>query len=302
MQEFERDNFIVERSVTLSLIEVFFGSFLHLFKIPMAGHFLSLNQGAYLTKVAHLKGSHVQKVKSVIHISTVVAMMKSLAPTAKKLGPMISISFQGLLYGLGILIFGTSLFGQIVAMILLSLWAFLQPFITFFILYGIDFASAVTFFLDKTVSVFNIEGHLLWYFVIGIVSFKLLLASIIPVYINFRGYQIFDRLELFLITFGNRKVYKQDVSPLKGTVKDLLRPSMIISVVMMYFFLRLNGVEQAILYWKLLRAMSLAFIIFYLSRSPWFLAFLTQLASRSKTFQKLHKTASIAFSELKTRL
>lgn len=46
---------IIEKAVNLSLIEVFLGSFLHLLHIPFGGHFLSLNQGLFLTRNSYEK-------------------------------------------------------------------------------------------------------------------------------------------------------------------------------------------------------------------------------------------------------
>src|SRR5690606_26186631 len=93
--------------------------------------------------------SRFSAVKMVMEVSSVTSIMKALAPVGKKLGPMISISMQGFLYMLGILSFGRGLFGQMLGMALLSVWAFIQPLITFFIIYGQDLTSAIAYFNEK---------------------------------------------------------------------------------------------------------------------------------------------------------
>lgn len=143
------ENYIIERSVILGAIEVFLGSFLHLFKVPFSGHFLSLNQGAYLTRIARLDENRIRNAKSIVQISMVVSMMKALAPTTKKLGPMISILMQGWLYSFGFLLGAGTVLGQMLGLGLLSLWAFVQPLVTFFIMYGVDLKEAFVFFVNK---------------------------------------------------------------------------------------------------------------------------------------------------------
>ena len=82
--------------------------------------------------------------KITFEISFITAVMKSLSP-AGKLGPMMSISSQGLLYSLGVFVGGVGTTGKVIGMILLSLWAFIQPFISYFLMYGAEILSARLF-------------------------------------------------------------------------------------------------------------------------------------------------------------
>ena len=148
-ETFDIDGHVVKRSVELSIIEVVIGSILHGLKIPMSGHFLSLNQGAFLSKSYNNSFSRSIAAKTTFEISFITAVMKSLSPAGKKLGPMMSISSQGLLYSLGVFVGGVGTTGKVIGMILLSLWAFIQPFISYFLMYGTEILSALAYFEKK---------------------------------------------------------------------------------------------------------------------------------------------------------
>ena len=60
-----------------------------------------------------------------------------------------SISSQGLLYSLGVFVGGVGTTGKVIGMILLSLWAFIQPFISYFLMYGTEILSALAYFEKK---------------------------------------------------------------------------------------------------------------------------------------------------------
>ena len=71
-ESFNIDGHIVKRSVELSLIEVVIGSILHGVKIPMSGHFLSLNQGAFLSKSYNNTFSRSIAAKITFEISFII--------------------------------------------------------------------------------------------------------------------------------------------------------------------------------------------------------------------------------------
>ena len=115
----------------------------------MSGRFLSLNQGAFLSKSYNNSFSRSIAAKTTFEISFITAVMKSLSPAGKKLGPMMSISSQGLLYSLGIFVGGVGTLGKVIGMVLLSLWAFIQPFISYFLMYGTEILSALAYLKKK---------------------------------------------------------------------------------------------------------------------------------------------------------
>ena len=98
----EKDNTeeIGKQIASLALIEVGLGSLLHSLKIPLSGHFLSLNQTAFLSRSSFKLNSK----KAPLEISLTASILKSLSPAGKKLTPMLAIAAQGLLFYIGIMI------------------------------------------------------------------------------------------------------------------------------------------------------------------------------------------------------
>lgn len=122
-----------EYALNLSLIEVGIGSLIHATSMPFGGHLLSVNQGLLLAHVSKLLARESRSaVRACANVSTISALFKSLSPAGKKLGPMLSISAQGFLFSLGLFLGGKSIIGIVLGMSLLSIWAFLQPFITLY--------------------------------------------------------------------------------------------------------------------------------------------------------------------------
>ena len=119
----------------LSISEVGVGSLLHTFHVPFSGHFLSLNQIFLLSRASSLVG----KSGSLLvpgSISFIAAALKSLSPSGKKLTPMLAIGMQGLLYNLGIILFGHNALGRMFGAGASSLWGFLQPLIIYYFIFG----------------------------------------------------------------------------------------------------------------------------------------------------------------------
>ena len=94
-------NLIAYYATILSTAEFALGSLLHALHIPCSGYLLSLNQIFILTRAA---SSSVAKRSFSLpsSISTVVALLKTLAPVGKKLMPMFAITMQGILFSTGL--------------------------------------------------------------------------------------------------------------------------------------------------------------------------------------------------------
>jgi hypothetical protein len=296
----DKDNQIVEKAVTLSLIEVFLGSFLHAIKMPFTGHFLSLNQGLFLGRFNQGLLNRFECAKQCIEVSMVVAFMKALAPAGKKLGPMMSISMQGFLYALGTLFFGTQLLGQMLSMILLSLWAFCQPLVTYFLIYGSDLTKAFHYFLLKIQKYINVEEAQLYTALMFVVILKMILAACIPLFNKRTSW--FRRYETLLTRFLYKPKKKKMTNPLKGAFQDLLRPAVLLSFIFMGAFFVFHGENEGIIIWKISRALAIAFILFYLARSPLFSKFILQLSFKNAFLRRLYALSSRASAQVRERL
>lgn len=119
----------------LSISEVGLGSILHTFHLPFSGHFLSLNQIFLLSRASCLVGKTGSRFIPG-SISFIAAALKSLSPAGKKLTPMLAISMQGILFNLGILLFGHTSAGRIFGASISSLWGFLQPLLIYYCIFG----------------------------------------------------------------------------------------------------------------------------------------------------------------------
>lgn len=257
MQENERVKNIGDYGAILALMEVGAGSVIHGLHIPFGGHFLSLNQG-YLLARAVLKTNDSSLI---VPVSNIAAILKSFSPAGKKFGPMLSLSVQGLLFRVG-LIFGVNPFGVILGMILLSIWGFIQPFITYYVLFGKTLLLAASFWAKELKAVFQITEENIMTFVIGIILTKMILASIL-------GFLAFRKREE-PITIKERNDFqtpKKTGSPLLLAMKDLTKPLFLFSILLTGVFLYFSQHDWTEIIWYLLRPLGLGFILFYLSRT-----------------------------------
>lgn len=278
-------------SANLSAIEVGLGSLLHGFKIPFSGQALSLNQGMILSHA-------LKKLKGVSSwtlflISAVAAVLKSLSPTGRKLGPMVSISMQGFLYSTGVGLFGCNPLGVFIGMGLLSLWAFIQPLLTYLLFYGVDFLQAIQFYSEKMAQKFGLTIEQQWGIFVGIVAFKFLLAGVLGLFVFIKGREnpVFIKSPKWIrgqIDFNP----SQDVSTvevIKLTFKDLMRPLFLLSfsfMIIFFFFMKHSWAEIIALS---LRPLGIAFLFFFISRHPFFYSKLKRL-NKYKIFEPFFYT------------
>jgi hypothetical protein len=283
---------ITDCAVHLSLMEVVVGSFIHAFKIPFGGNFLSLNQGLFLCLCTEKLKGHAEVYQAPVQVSVVAATLKSLSPAGNKLGPMVSISMQGLLFSLGTIVFGANLLGQTLGMILLSLWSFTQTIFTLSLFYGRDMVSAWQFYLDKMQDNLHIEGPGLFQALLFLVIGKAALAALIPYALRLYGYKKLEMVSEQL----SRKMAQQipqshnSVSVGRAVWRELTKPFFLFSFALMTLFFVFTESSQANLIWKILRPLAIATLIFYLVHSMWVKALLEKL----KTWPRLNPIFLVA--------
>src|SRR5688572_22233186 len=128
--------FVGRHAALLTVVEVGLGSLLHGLRIPLSGQILSCNQGFLLCRAVKEAGPDERSRFLPATISNVAALLKSLSPAGKKLTPMLAISSQGLLFSLGCILLGPNFLGCLLGISLLSLWAFAQPILIAYVLFG----------------------------------------------------------------------------------------------------------------------------------------------------------------------
>lgn len=261
---------------TLSLIEVALGSILHSFKIPFSGVVLSLNQGFILSRAVILSKDLSENNWSTYSISNVAAVLKSLSPAGKKLGPMLSLSMQGLFFNLGIVFFGTNLVGLCTAMVLLSIWTFIQPIITYYLFFGNELISAVEYLYQKTLPYHGLSTQSLFGIFICLIMIKMLIGLALVFFAwSIQGETLYGKnYEENLIKIAKEKGFivgnnfnKKKSEAIRGAIADLFRPLFLVSILMTGLFLYFSQHDYGQIAWYLLRPLALAFIFFYISRT-----------------------------------
>lgn len=296
---------VTRTAAHLSLIEIALGSIVHGLKLPFAGHTLSLNQGLFLTQALRLTETRLQAAKQSLEISSVTSVLKSLSPAGNKIGPMLSIGMQGVLYSLGICILGRRILGQMLAMALLSLWAFIQPLVTLFIIHGSNLEKVLNFYWQRiSEDLPQISNSILFIFLF-FVGLKVFLALLIPVIVNRVGSDKITALENKIL---NEKKYLKmqkvdhSLSPLKGALKDLTQPLFLFSMALVISFFLITESSLVKIFWYTLRPLAIAFVLFYLIRSPHFLKFLAFLATKNSLLQKIHDRTILSQNYIQTWL
>jgi hypothetical protein len=284
-----------KRAALLSLIEISLGSLIHAMHVPFGGHVLSLNQGLLLSRAA----IDFQNSRSVLYISNSAAILKSLSPAGKTLGPMLAISVQGHLFWLGIVTFGNRFLGHALGMVLLSLWGFIQPIGIYLIIYGDALLEMISFYRGELNRLFTVSDELLWVLLFSIVTIKCVLGIVVAWFSNYRLTSDFsDRYQQWIRT-------KQKSTPMPGAIKanstqhknhfyaalqDLKSPAFLASWAFMILFFTFKTSSKVQLIWEILRPIAIAYLIFLMMRmlpkSNRFQAWVSKIKIRNPAFAK----------------
>lgn len=249
---------IGKKAAYLSIVEIGFGSFLHAFSIPFAGHLLALNQGFILTRAA----METSDRRAPGIISVVAALLKSLSPVGKKLTPMLAIGMQGQLYNLGLLLLGNNGFGRILGMSLLCLWGFIQPLALYFILYGKSLVDMAEYYMAELSKVFAATREDFISVLVALVIFKLICGAVVVILAQILKQKKVEEYENWLLKKHRPMEVHPSGSPWVLALKDLLSPAFLITWVLMLLFYLYARHEDAGLVWVLLRPVAAGYLIF----------------------------------------
>jgi hypothetical protein len=294
---------VTKSAAHLSLIEIFIGATVHGLKIPLGGNLLSINQGIFLCRSSRLASRRSTAARWAYEISGVAAILKSLSPAGQKLGPMLSISMQGALFALGNLIAGRGLIGQTLGMILLSLWAFLQPLITLWIVFGsASWLELFSHYQSRQSDEYAFLGVAFATALFVVILLKVIVCAAVPFFLLRFKENDLTALEGAILNKAKRQLSNSDYlsadlslkparSPALGAIRDMTRPLFLISFVLMMIFWLARSPSLAGMVWLMLRPLAVAFIIFYLLRSPWFMRALASLGNSVSILRPLHSRA-----------
>jgi hypothetical protein len=261
----ENDNTeeIGKQAAALSLIEVGLGSFLHSFKIPLSGHVLSINQIALLSRACFKLNSQ----RASLQISLITSLLKSLSPAGKKLTPMLAITAQGIFFYFGLIFFGVNYVGLIFAVLLSSLWAFVQPVLFIYILYGKNSLTVAEYFLHEFERYVPRADQIIFRILFGLIILKFVVAFFISLFAIKLSDRDFEK-------YHNKMLLKVKAPSASGhsaahmALKDLFNPLFLFSFILTTIFFIFSNSSLSIIQiiWGLLRPFALGFIIFYAIR------------------------------------
>ncbi len=259
----------------LTIAETGIGSLLHAFHVPLSGHALSLNQILILSWSTESL-SYRDSIRVTAQISLQSSLLKSLSPAGKKLTPMAAILVQGLLFTFGLLVFGPTLAGMILGAALSSMWAFVQPLLIVYVVFGGSFFEALLRESNKIGAIFSLpEDWIIQGFATAI-ALKVLLAITIAFLAARAGSEsreaYFDRMKSYAAKFPK---------PLKsGTAgwRELRSPLLLISfgLSLAFFFIQDERTVQA--FWTFaLRPLAVFVVVSILVRIPPFTGWVTRI-------------------------
>lgn len=155
------------RYVTLLFsVECGIASVLKTLGVPCVGQILSLHQLFILCRAKRCCQGRFLGIK----ISSSAALFKASIVQGKKITPFIALCMQGLLFDLGL--------GGFFGALLLSLWAFIQPILIYYMLFG------KTLFISckEQINSFGISDTMVYSFLCGIVFVKIVLSWLIVLF------------------------------------------------------------------------------------------------------------------------
>lgn len=250
-------------AATLSLIEIGLGSLLHSFKIPLSGQILSINQIGILSRASFKLKSH----KAPLQISLATAVLKSLSPAGKKLTPMLAIAAQGLFFYLGVFVFGVNYVGLFFAVLFSSLWAFAQPILFIYLLFGKNSLAVAEYFIHEFEKIIPLASKFIIWILIGSILIKFILAFVLSLIAIKVTEQAFDKYQQKMLLEVKLRPPSSRTAVILA-FRDLLNPLFIFSFLMttLFFIFSNSDPSNVKIIWSLLRPLAVGYIIFYLIR------------------------------------
>lgn len=286
--KFSRD-LEINSATHLALVEIVVGSLGHGFKIPFTGTLLSYYQ-LYICLGMMIR--HKAKAVQVFNTAVIVALLKTLSPMGKKITPMIAIFMQGFLLWFGTVILGGTMAGMIIGAILFVSWSIFQVAVGFTLVYGFDFFKMIEFFQKEMTAYTHLNIY--WVF-FSYWLLKVIVAIGIVLYLTFKkNADIEWSLDEEKLTLWRSKILISStsldgVSSFKRAGRDLANPFFFVSLVLMVLFHFFQGTTTMNIVWFVCRSLAVAFMLFYLIRTPWTKRFLFSLFGKSRAYRSLYK-------------
>jgi hypothetical protein len=249
-------------SASISIIEIGLGSLLHAASIPLSGHILSINQSAIMARASFISKSQSISLK----ISLISSILKSLSPAGKKLTPMLAILVQGCLFSIGLTFLGVNFLGLFLAVALSSLWAFIQPVILIYFLFGKTIIDVLNYFKKDFTFLTNIAPEVIIKLLLLSYILKLFIGYIYSLYVIKMSETKFASLQSKMKIKESQRKRKNFKNQMLNAFFDLLQPIFIICFLLTALFLFHSEGSFVKVIWMLLRPIALGLILFYIIR------------------------------------
>jgi hypothetical protein len=171
---------------------------------------------------------------------------------------------QGMLYSIGLIIFGVNYLGLFFSILFSASWAFVQPVLILFILFGTTLKDITIFFIKEFRFLpIGFEKYLI-VTIFGFLIFKIILTFFISLKVINLTDEKFKNLEL-KINFKSTKQKKEESNnQFLNAIRDLFKPLFIFTYILTILFLLNNQNSYSIKIWMFLRPITIGFIVFYL--------------------------------------
>lgn len=283
MKEIKNTSAIAKYSIVLMLFENGIGSLLHSFKIPLAGHLLSINQIGILSRITY----ETKDADAPLLISFNTSLLKSLGPAGKKLTPMLAILSQGILFSLPLYLIGVNIISIFFGILFASIWAFLQPLILTYLFFGHKIIEVAEKIINEGKKIFpNLESNLIT-IVLVLITLKLIIAYIYSYFLMKMSNEEFEKLNIKLSKNHENKKNKSNENLVLSALKELFKPLFIISLLVTALFTYYLESNWVGVLWTIMRPIAIGFIIFYIIK----------LVPMDNLVLKLKKLGLIKFSE-----
>lgn len=258
--------YIGKHAALLSLVEIGLGSLLHGLRFPLSGHFLSCNQGFLLCRSIKEAPENEKTRLLGATVSNVAAILKSLSPAGKKLTPMLAISSQGFLFSLGTLILGPNFFGCLLGITLLSLWAFAQPLMLAYFMFGSYLLEGIQKLfksIEEAIPALNWDNFIA--IALSLVGLKILICWALCTFVYFSDIKVekyFKKMEEIGLRQKKSKLQKRKT---KSFWSFLFQPLFVISFAITIFFFIYSEREKSQFIWLLIRPLAAALLLYFVA-------------------------------------
>jgi hypothetical protein len=290
---------VAKYAATQSIAEIGLGSLLHAARVPFTGHFLSLNQAAVMTWAAKTPGSRRERLSVLSATALAAALLKSFSPVGKRLTPMLAISAQGLLFASGVLVAGANTVGLSLGAVLLGAWAFVQPVLLAYFLFGAPFFQAVIALWRETAETVGIS--FIWGPAVlgGFIAFKILAAVALVNYLWWRGDAVEEDYSRWVHRLRRRVPLRKSPTGKahwRLALQDLLNPWFLTGFALsLVFFIYSGAPGEWRIFFYVLRVLLAAWLMFLLVRSAhggWLAPLLKRFPPLAKAMNQIFKSES----------